>query len=331
VLYEMVTAEKLYDGNTLEGVIKKHFEPPDLRNSPKELRKILKKALAKDPKDRYENISSFMEALADVQKENDEQIQPRWKTWAKISFGLITMGAIFAVIWQLAFSDKNLRDGAELLYVPAGKFIMGIDEGFENESPEHSVYVDDFWIYKSEVSNKQFRKCIDADICAGNPEDYPRDNFPAVNINWYQAQAYCQWTGGRLPTEAEWEKAARGTDGQTYPWGESSTNCDLANYSACVGSSMPLGSYPDGVSPYGALDMVGNVWEWVADWYEADYYNQENNTINPQGPEESGKKVLRGGSWGSSIWTTRATSRNWFHPDFSSIAIGFRCVHDNAP
>jgi formylglycine-generating enzyme required for sulfatase activity len=226
----------------------------------------------------------------------------------------------------------NERDGAEMVYVPAGEFLMGSEdsEAYNGESPEHTVYLDAYWIYKYEVTNVQYRQCIEDGVCSGTLSSYPENNYPAVYIDWYEATDYCEWAGGELPTEAQWEKAARGTDGPTYPWGEASPTCSLANFTGCESASVPVGSYPAGVSPYGALDMAGNVWEWVADWYAADYY-QTSPLSNPSGPASGTYRVLRGGAWYSNEWSLPASDRHRSYPDSSYHYRGFRCVPSVAP
>jgi serine/threonine protein kinase len=229
--------------------------------------------------------------------------------------------------------------GVVMQLVPAGEFTMGSDNNDDDEKPIHQVYLDTYYMDKYEVTNRLYHVCASAGIC-----DPPRDtssvtrasyygnsqfaNYPVINVDWYQAKAYCIWRGARLPTEAEWEKAARGTDGLTYPWGEG-INCGKANYwgkeSGCVGDTTEVGRYPNGISPYGIFDMAGNVWEWIADWYSETYY-QNSPFENPIGLSSGKYRGLRGGSWGYLQYGTRASDRFWVEPFDWSASIGFRCA-----
>jgi formylglycine-generating enzyme required for sulfatase activity len=220
-------------------------------------------------------------------------------------------------------------DGAEMAYVPAGEFIMGSDEGGSDERPVHTVYLDAFYIDKTEVTNAQYRKCVEAGGCDTPVKTTYYDNadysqHPVVYVSWNDADDYCRWAGKRLPTEAEWEKAARGTDGRTYPWGEG-IDCDHAQYGGCGGGTAPVGSKPKGASPYSALDMAGNVWEWVADWYDSDYYSQSPGR-NPPGPDSGVGRVLRGGSLHGSQRFTHCAYRVGGNPRYWYFYVGFRCA-----
>jgi len=216
-----------------------------------------------------------------------------------------------------------------MVYVPAGEFIMGSDKGDSDERPVHTVYLDVFYIDKTEVTNAQYRQCVEAGTCDTPVKTIYYDHadyaqHPVVYVSWDDADTYCRWAGKRLPTEAEWEKAARGTDGRTYPWGEG-LDCDHAQYSECDGGTVPVGSKPEGVSPYGALDMVGNVWEWVADWYDPGYYSQSPGR-NPLGPDSGEGRVLRGGSWHSNQRFARCAYRVGGNPRYWYFYVGFRCA-----
>jgi formylglycine-generating enzyme required for sulfatase activity len=263
-------------------------------------------------------------------------------------------------------------DGAVMVAVPGGDFPMGSPdgEGDDDEHPQHSTYVDAFWIDRTEVTNRQFEQfvqqtgylsdvenagqswvCLEPDgTCEEvngadwrHPEGPSSDisdrmDHPVVQVTWNDAAAYCQWAGVVLPTEAEWEKAARGTDGRIYPWGNGfdssrlnycDDNCpyDLKDAKADDGyaGTAPVGTYPTGVSPYGALDMAGNVWEWVADWYAEDYYGRSPDR-NPQGPPSGDQRGLRGGSWAAPADEVRSARRFAGYPDAGHDSVGFRCA-----
>ena len=228
---------------------------------------------------------------------------------------------------DLSLPVTNIVDNAKMIYIPEGDFIMGNEdyEAWASEQPMRFVFLDAFLIYQTEVTNRQYRACIQNGPCAGSVLEYPENNNPAVHINWHQANVYCDWAGGRLPTEAEWEKAARGTDGRLYPWGDDQPDCSLTNFGGCNFQSLPVGSNLAGASPYGVLDMAGNVREWVADWYDDLYYRSAPNQ-NPDGPTRGKLRVIRGGSWYEGIHYLRTSSRHGLSPDFSGNYNGFRCV-----
>ena len=232
----------------------------------------------------------------------------------------------------------NTVDGAAYVYVPAGPFDMGLDEGGFDEKPRHEVELDAFWIMQTEVTNEQYEKCVTADVCSPpfNP-DWGADDFwanydthPVTEVTWEQAATYAEWAGGRLPTEAEWEKAARGTDGRRYPWGNTTPSEQRLNYNDNVGDTQPVGSYPDGASPYGALDMAGNVWEWVADWYGEEYYATSPRE-NPTGPAQGERRVLRGGAYDSPLYHVGVYFREGASVTDRWDRYGFRVVREIAP
>jgi len=263
-----------------------------------------------------------------------------------------------------------------LLYVPAGEFLMGSTDADKKElpafeQPQHLVYLDAFWIDRTEVTNAMFARFVtetgyktDAENLGqsvafnvttkllgqtkGADWQHPRgpgsdikglEQHPVVHVSWDDAVAYCRWARRRLPTEAEWEKAARGMDGRKYPWGNRNVtgnllnsadrNLDMSGTDKGVDDgyqfTAPVGVYPAGASPYGALDMAGNVWEWVADWYD-EQYNANSPAENPPGPDSGNLRVVRGGSWIDSRRFVRAAVRDGRYPDITLDWLGFRCA-----
>jgi serine/threonine-protein kinase len=246
------------------------------------------------------------------------------------------------------------QDGMAMVFVPAGDFIMGslLGIGSDEEAPQHRVTLGGYWIDEAEVTNAQYRAFVDAtgypapalckpdDLTYTDPE---KTDHPVVCVSWDDAQAYCAWAGGRLPTEAEWEKAARGLDQRNYPWGNRfdgsranycDVQCELdykdSQADDGYARTAPVGSYPAGASPFGALDMAGNVWEWVGDWYSFSYYGRSPE-INPQGPGIGEERVLRGGAWSAFSENLRSAYRAWLAPGQGDRAIGFRCVVPTQP
>ena len=231
--------------------------------------------------------------------------------------------------------------GVAMRLVPAGNFIAGSDNGFPEEKPVHTVYLDDFYIDKFEVTNALYKACVDAGVCSPPQKtgsftrsnyygDSEYDNFPVVFVTWEEAQAYCQWRGMKLPTEAQWEKAARGTDGRIYPWGNDASPSN-ANFNDSVGDTTAVGSYENGKSPYGVYDMAGNAWEWVADWFSSTYY-LETPLTNPTGPALGEYRVLRGGSWHDDSTIITTSNRGWNQLEyFENTDFGFRCATDGTP
>jgi formylglycine-generating enzyme required for sulfatase activity len=226
------------------------------------------------------------------------------------------------------------RDDMFAHYVPAGPFVMGGDPDSSDtetdELPQHTVTLAGFWIDETEVTNAQYIQCIHAGFCepivSPRPDHTTQPHFPAQGVSYPNAQNYCAWVGRRLPTEAEWEKAARGTQGALYPWGEAAPDRTLANFDFLHGDVLPVGSLPAGASPYGALDMAGNVYEWVLDWFAPDFY-----TISPLdrplGPDTGLERVVRGGAWNSDSGSVRASNRFHAFP-YRNDFDGFRCASD---
>jgi serine/threonine-protein kinase len=228
------------------------------------------------------------------------------------------------------------------VFVPAGEFRMGLaatesDRLFracrsgctetgrltlQKSEPTRAETAAAFWIHQTEVTNQAYARCVTAGVCdppersdsATRSQYYASSefgNYPVIWVNWSDADRYCAWAGGRLPARIEWEKAARGVDGRLFPWGDELPDSERANVDNLLGDTQPVGAYPAGASPYGVLDMAGNVWEWVADWYVV-------------GQQRAG----RGGSWGfDGVYATAALD-DWWEPDKSGSGVGFRCVFD---
>jgi formylglycine-generating enzyme required for sulfatase activity len=238
-----------------------------------------------------------------------------------------------------------------MVHVPAGPFVMGADSGATNQQPVRTVALDSFLIDVYEVTNARFADFLNSEgpedptgtpyiNLAGRvvrvvetdgrfePASLSDSGTPVVHVTWVGAQAYCTWASMRLPSEAEWEKSARGTDGRLYPWGNEAPTGGFLNYNKNVGMPTEIGSYPRGVSPYGALDMAGNVFEWVADYYQSDYYTSA-PTDNPTGPESGTFRVFRGGSHPALVdaWV-QATYRQPASEVSGLVDVGFRCARN---
>ena len=393
ILWEMLTGKQVFSGDTPGVILAQHLiHGPDWDKLPGstslELQGVLKRALVREPSERYQGAGQLWAALEgavklpapykrspetvagnDTAKPSHRSSLPKWLLPAGLA-GLVTalaLALVFMVLlpkvernqaaaeqqatayalallqtktattnsWTPTPLPSQVRDadGMVMVYVPAGEFEMGSNDGDSDEQPVHTVYLDAYWIDKTEVTNAMYAKCVEDNACDppsstgsstrssyyGNPEF---DTYPVINVSWHDAEAYCLWAGGRLPTEAQWEKAARGTDGRTYPWGEG-VNRDLANYGSNVADTTPVFTYPAGASPYDVLDMAGNVWEWVADWYE-EYYYSSSPTSDLQLIEMG--RVMRGGAWNNNDSFLRSASSYWNVPDIRNNYLGFRCA-----
>lgn len=259
-------------------------------------------------------------------------------------------------------SQVSTKDGSTLIYIPSGTFLMGLTEEQKNllrqlcntdiceglyqvSSPANQVELTkSYWIYRTEVSNSQYAICVNAGKCspprsyssAGQASYYDNPdfaNYPVVWVDWDRANTYCAWAGGRLPTSAEWEYAARKDDGRLFSWGNDQPDGRQANVDSFIGVTTATDRFVDYPSPFGLLDMTGNVWEWVFDWYDPAYYDQNTNWTDPMGPPEGVYKVGRGGSW----WIPGALSsvaiQDWEVPNstdssYSYDGVGFRCAMD---
>ncbi len=249
-------------------------------------------------------------------------------------------------------------DGMIMAHIPAGQFSMGSNNGEADEAPIHDVYLDSFWMDTTEITNRMYGLCVEAGSCEPplQTSSYTRPSYygdpkyadyPVIYVDWSMADAYCLWAGAHLPTEAQWEKAASGGDDRIFPWGDDWDVAERKRLNFADGNnpettsdvtlndgfrdSAPVGSFPGGASPYGIYDMAGNLWEWVADWYDPTYYvNSPSN--NPQGPAEPGADIsmraLRGASWVAANQDVfRTSNRNGLDPSKSSESLGFRCAH----
>ncbi|HEY5627574.1 MAG TPA: SUMF1/EgtB/PvdO family nonheme iron enzyme [Nitrospira sp.] len=227
------------------------------------------------------------------------------------------------------------KDGAPMVFVPAGEFIMGSDKGDDDEQPIHRVFLDSFYIDKFEVTNSRYARFVKAMLLeppwsfADKDTPIVRADRPVRWVNWMEALGYCLWAGKRLPTEAEWEKAARGPDGRIYPWGNEAPTSAQAVFGLKEGTDTvsQVGNRDAGKSPYGVHDMAGNLYEWTMDWYDDRYYS-DLTAINPRGPMQGTSKAQRGGSYTNTPYRLRSTFRTKGDPMEQEHNVGFRCAQD---
>ena len=273
---------------------------------------------------------------------------------------LLCIGLILTVLAAYDQSSVSSVSPEDMVLIPAGEFIRGTDSEGANtdQKPAHQVYLDAFYIDKYEVTNAEYEEFIlaggykkrefwteegwnfiqkfqfDADewhqietpLQYGENSVSTDPNHPVIGVSWYEANAYAAWAGKRLPTEAEWEKAARGTDERIYPWGNEMDFSKLSYFSHII-KLQAVGSFPEGASPYGVMDLAGGVWEWCADWYDDSYYPQSPGR-NPTGPDKGEYRVLRGGGWDSIRLQLRCSYRYYEPAGRRTYNVGFRCVQD---
>jgi formylglycine-generating enzyme required for sulfatase activity len=229
--------------------------------------------------------------------------------------------------------DADTNAPAGMAFVGAGDFEMGCVSALDtmcdaDENPQHTVTLDTFIIDLTEVTQADYQFCISAGVCSApsnnfDPTSLPK--HPVGNVVFSQAVTYCSWLTKRLPTEAEWEKAARGTDGRVWPWGNAAPTCEMLNFDRCIDAPTAVGSYPAYVSPYGLFDTAGNVSEWVSDWYDAGYYSS-GPSQNPVGPSSGSEHGVRGSSYAFGPQSVRTSNRPSGKPDTDSLGRGFRCA-----
>lgn len=212
--------------------------------------------------------------------------------------------------------------------IPSGWFLMGEDSGRKSNQPQRKVYLQEFEIHINEVTRKDFARFIEStgyQARGWKPGSIEEEDLPVVGVLWEDADAYCRWLGMRLPTEAEWEKAARGTDGRRFPWGDEWDKLKANTQESNANKLLPVSSYPDGGSPYGIFDMTGNAAEWVSDYFDPDYYSYAPDR-NPAGPEKIMDRVLRGGSFAGPAEFATTFFRDSSHSDRPNYRVGFRCA-----
>jgi serine/threonine-protein kinase len=328
--------------------------PYELEGVSAETKNIVMKCLEKDRKKRFIDMEEVLAALKTISIKSREAGKEKEVGPVDLeSLPVIPMPGTVKEVREIDFGD-----GIIMVYIPPGRFTMGSNE-YNNEKPPHEVYLDGYRIGKYEVTVKQFGLFVkdtgyvtQAEESGGaltwngknwekkegidwkNPGFKQEDNHPVVCVSWNDALEYCKWLSGKkgdsfkLPTEARWEKAARGTDGRKYPWGVREPDEILANFGGKIGKTTPVGSYLDGASPYGLLDMVGNVWEWCVDWYDPKYYKIAPKD-NPTGPKSGIFRVQRGGSWVFEAKYLPYSFRGKGTPDICHYSVGFRLCQDN--
>jgi serine/threonine-protein kinase len=325
-----------------------HENPYELEGVSAEIKNIVMKCLEKDRKKRFIDMEEVLAALKTISIESREAVKEKRVDPVVPKPPLLT--PIPGTGKEV--KETDIGDGIIMVSIPPGKFTMGSNE-YDREKPPHEVYLDGYRMGKYAVTIKQYMQFVyetkshypewleegsQYHIKTGSDDYYKKfvtdENCPIVGVSWEDARAYCDWLSNKtglnfkLPTEAQWEKAARGTDGRKYPWGNREPDDTLANFEGKIGKTTPVGSYPDGASPYGLLGMAGNVWEWCSDWYGSDYYKNASKK-NPPGPESGPFRVMRGGGWYFYAVDLRCSNRFIVYPSFRNSFVGFRLCQDN--
>jgi len=345
VFYELLTGVKPYAADTPVALVLKKVTEPLVRPSdvqsgiPEFVEQVVFKALSKEPEDRYPTMQDFCNALEKIGKMEVPTPRSDPSTFSGSVPNPPTN--------PTECSWMRPKDKMPMMLIPAGKAPIGRNDEALDARPQHIVALDAFLIDKYLVTNRMFSQFLNEmgnqteggtkwyDDMAKNARLKLSGNswfvmrtfseHPIVSVSWYGATAYCRWAGGRLPTEAEWEKAARGMDDRIYPWGNQPPSYEVANFQGYQVSTSPVGTFPKGASIYGLLDMAGNVWEWVSDWYGHDYY-AHSLLINPHGPDKGVTKVMRGGSWFNIDRHLKVSYRSYCNPATRTANLGFRCV-----
>ncbi|HPS40999.1 MAG TPA: bifunctional serine/threonine-protein kinase/formylglycine-generating enzyme family protein [Anaerolineaceae bacterium] len=341
MLVEMLTGKTLFDGSTPDEILTQHLIdgpalpelfPPDC---PAGLRELILKALSKDPSARQQDAKAFFDEFSTARE--NTSLEP---VVLKEIFRPSIVKPIKPKVFEVREMILDLGGGVkmEFVYVPAGRFLMGSDPEVDkmaepDEQPQHKVFMDEYWIGKFPVTTRQFSRFITKS--KNNKKNKWKkldiDDRPMVDVTWDEARNFCEWLSIttnkliELPTEAQWEKAARGTDGRIYPWGNQEPDITSADFGR--GSDKEpdaTGTHPKGCSPYGAQDMAGCVYEWVADLYAEHYYISRRTWNNPKGPASGDTRVLRGGSWTDREYDIRCANRDKLNPSDSGD-FGFRC------
>ena len=254
---------------------------------------------------------------------------------ALVSLVIMLTQAVLGPILTMGTQEMIGKDRAPMVLVPAGDFMMGSPTGRSDEQPPHRVYLDAFYMDKFEVTVSRYGRFIESEdldppFMWTEARKGRQGEKPVIGVDWFEAAAYCRWAGKRLPTEAEWEKAARGTDERMYPWGNEAPTPSHANFGhekwQGYSTLASVGSLEHGKSPFGIYDLAGNVWEWVADRYDETYYQKSRPGRNPKGPPNGPLRALRGGAWDSDAPVLRSANRNGYVPSARRNDIGFRCA-----